>query len=299
MPNHPFASVRVDNSAVGRLAAEHLLECGLSCFAYAGHPRFLSCTERETAFREAIGAAGYNVACYHSDPRREFATGVRQWYLGKRVHHWLLNLPRPVGLFVPGDFWGVELTHICHQLDLRIPEDVAVVGVGNDELHCEFSRPKLSSIALPTQQIGYAAAALLERLMLGEEPPVQHQLLSPLFVHPRRSSESLAVDDEDVVAAARFIREQAHLEITVADVVREVPLSRRSLERRFQLPSVGDCSQRSIACDCNGANNCWSKPCLICRPLPDRPGIPAPATWLSPFGEKCRCPQPTIANKLA
>lgn len=234
MPDLPIPTVRVDNVAVGRMAAEHLLEFGLSNFAYAGHPRFLICSEREAAFCSAIADAGYTVACYHSDPRRQWSSDAQHWYLGKRVHRWLLSLPKPVGLFVPGDFWGVELTHICRQLDLRIPEDIAVVGADDDHLHCEFSRPKLSSVVLPAEQIGYESAALMERLLMGEKPPSEDQLLSPFYVHARRSSEALAIDDEDVVAAARFIREQAYLPITVADVLREIPISRRSLERRFQ-----------------------------------------------------------------
>src|SRR5262249_14821288 len=107
-------------------------------------------------------------------------------------------------------------------------------GVGDDELYCELSRPALSSIIAPGQQIGLEAAALLERLLGGARPPRQPLLLPPEGVAARRASDVLAIDDPEVVAVARYIRERSHLALRVADVLKVVPVGRRSLERRFR-----------------------------------------------------------------
>lgn len=128
----------------------------------------------------------------------------------------------------------MQLTEACRQVGLRIPEDAALLGAEDDDLYCELARPALSSVRVPAEQIGREAAALLDRLLDGARPPRQPILLPPQGVVARRSSEVLAIDDPDVVAAARFIRGHGHLPLFVADVLREVPVERRSLERRFR-----------------------------------------------------------------
>jgi LacI family transcriptional regulator len=139
-----------------------------------------------------------------------------------------------VGIFAPNDIWGVQLTEVCLRAGLQVPEDVAILGVDDDDLLCEFARPALSSIALPTQRIGYEAAREVERLLKRARASLRPLLLPPLRVIARRSTDILAVDDSDVVAALRFIRRQAHQPIRVIDLLREVPTSRRSLERQFR-----------------------------------------------------------------
>ncbi len=142
-----------------------------------------------------------------------------------------------------------------------MPEDVALLGVGNDDLYCEMTRPPLSSIMVPAEQIGYEAVALLERLLAGGKPPRQPTLLAPVGVVTRRSTEVLAIDDLEVVAAVRFIRENAHLPLRVADVLRLVPLGRRTLEYgAFTKHWVGESARRS-------GERTWSAP-AACSPRP-------------------------------
>jgi LacI family transcriptional regulator len=115
-----------------------------------------------------------------------------------------------------------------------VPDEVAVVGVDDDELICELSNPPLSSIAPDTYRTGYEAAALLDRMMSGEHVKAAPHLLPPLGVSPRASSDVLAIEDEEVSSAVRFIREHACEGIDVNDVMAQVPLSRRVLESRFK-----------------------------------------------------------------
>jgi LacI family transcriptional regulator len=230
--SQPVPRVGVDNVKVGQLAAEHFLERGLRQFAFVGPPRHRFSTERRAAFCEAIERTGHAAIVLSGLPKLEFDPLGHRWDLGPAVYRWLRKLPTPIGIFTPNDLWGVQVVLACHRAGLRVPEDVAVLGVDDDDLYCELTRPRLSSISVPAEQIGFQAVALLERLLKGKQPPQKPLLLPPVGVVARRSSEVLAIDDEDVVAAIRFIREHAHERLRVSDVLAHVPVGRRTLERR-------------------------------------------------------------------
>ena len=115
-----------------------------------------------------------------------------------------------------------------------MPEDVAVIGVDNDELMCELTSPPLSSIEQGSRTIGFRAAALLDQLMAGRKAEQLKYVIQPEGVVTRRSSDALAVEDPDVAAALRFIREHACEGIQVQDVVRSVAISRSALAARFK-----------------------------------------------------------------
>src|SRR5207249_2912841 len=103
-----------------------------------------------------------------------------------------------------------------------------------DDLLCELARPPLTSVIAPAEHVGYEAAALLDRLLAGQKPPERPLLFPPLGVVARQSSDLLAIEDAAVAAAVRFIRAHGHQPIQVRDVLEAVPVSRRSLELRFQ-----------------------------------------------------------------
>ena len=226
--------VGVDDVRCGALAADHLIDRGFRHFAFVGHRDHAYSVGRETGFRQIIEAAGHRLACYYEPRGRTFDPLGRLWTLDENIHRWIRALPNPVGVFAPNDIWGEQLTEVCRQTGPRVPEDVAIIGVDNDDLFCRLARPSLSSIALPGGRVGYEAAALLDRMLAGAVPPKQALLLPPLGVVSRRSSDVVAVADPNLVAAVRFIREQGHRPLTAREVLRAVPISRRSLERRFR-----------------------------------------------------------------
>jgi LacI family transcriptional regulator len=121
----------------------------------------------------------------------------------------------------------------CAEAGRAVPDQVAVLGVDNDEVICELSSPSLSSIEPDTHRLGYAAAALLDRLMAGARPPKQPVLIAPKGIQVRQSSDVLAMEDPDVAAAVRIIRDGACTGISVGDVVRQLAISRPTLDRRF------------------------------------------------------------------
>lgn len=240
--------VGVDNSLVGRLAADHFLTRQLRHFAFLGPDNQLFSIERRAAFCREIERVGCVVHCYDVHPDRPFDPLGRWPNLGPAVGRWLQGLPKPSGLFVPNDLWGVQISEACRQAGLRVPEDVALLGVDNDDLYCELTRPPLSSIIIPSDRIGYEAASLLARLLNGGRRPAEPLLLPPAGIVARRSTDILASDDPVVVSAVRFVRDHAHLPLQITDVTKHLSVGRRTLERRCQHAlghSLGDEIRRS------------------------------------------------------
>jgi LacI family transcriptional regulator len=231
----PFLRVGADNEAVGRLAGAHLLDCGLRHFAFVGHRAQGYSIEREAGFRSAVERRAEIFHAYFEPIRHKFDPMGRIWALDERVRSWVQSLPNRVGVFTANDIWGLQITEVCRQVGRRVPDDVAIVGVDNDDLLCEMARPTLSSVALPAERIGAKAAALLDRLLAGKRSIGQPFLAPPVGVVVRQSSDILKLDDAEVAAAIRFIREHARAPLSVNDILKTVTISRRALERRFRL----------------------------------------------------------------
>lgn len=156
---------------------------------------------------------------------------ARRWPLDVGVVDWLKQLPKPAGILAPNDLWGMRLIEMCRRSGVRVPEDVAVLGVDNDELQCELCRTALSSIPVSARQIGTEAAALLERLLRGEPAPAAPVLVAPQPAMSRGSTDLVATDDADVQAAVRWIRDNLGRTFTVSTLANEVSTSRRALGR--------------------------------------------------------------------
>jgi len=225
LPSAPW--VETDDRAIARAAAAHLLERGFRRLAYCGDPRFNWSRNRREAFVEAVREAG--AACEVHETR------ARAWEQEHRaLMAWARRLAKPVGVLACYDILAQKLLDACRELGIGVPEDLAVLGVDDDPVLCALSTPPLSSIVPNTHRTGYEAAALLDRMMSGSRVRPDPHLVPPLGVHARQSTDVLAIEDREIAAAARFIREHACEGITVEDVLRAVPLSRRVLEARFR-----------------------------------------------------------------
>ncbi len=230
----PFGLPRInsDDRAIGRLAAEHLLERGCRSFACCAFSGELWASRRTEAFLAALADAGYTADVYES-PWLGPGAHVREDER-VRIGRWLERLPRPVGVMTCNDVRGIEVLNACQTLSLKVPEEVAVIGVDDDALLCEICSPPLSSVVPNIDQIGYEAAALLDRLMGGERAGFEERFVPPSGVTTRRSTDVLLVGDPQFALAVRFIRENACRGITVADVLDHVAISRSTLERNFR-----------------------------------------------------------------
>ena len=225
-------SVRVDDAAAGRLAAEHLMDRGLRRFGYAADVNSIFAIERERGFIEALAEAGF--AC-SSMPREPASAGLRQSVEGERVTaDWLGALERPIGVLTHKPVVGLQLTQVCWRMGLRVPEEVAIMTAGDAPGMCELAMPAMTAVAVDHARVGYESARMLAALMAGEAPAERHMAIPPLGVVERGSTDTAAVADRDVAAAMRFIDGHAHERIDVNDVVEATAVSRRPLERRFR-----------------------------------------------------------------
>lgn len=234
-PKNPlsrFSELRPDSHKAGRLAAEHLVERGFRNFAFVGvwgdPPWSL---QRGEGFNERLKESRFSCNQFPM-PRtaRDRHWGREQTILAQ----WLQNLPKPLGVLACDDDRGRQVLEACQAGKLHVPEDVAVVGVDNDELLCELSDPTLSSVALDSEQAGYEAAALLDGLMTGRIQKSRRILVEPTRVVVRRSTDVHATEDRDLAKAVRFIQDNIVRPIGVEDVVEHVDCSRRALELRFR-----------------------------------------------------------------
>lgn len=221
-----------DDRAVGRLAAEHLLERSFRHFAYCGFTVHQWAARRREGFSAALEEASRDCSLFESPWGGLRAPAWEEEQ--QQIAHWLKSLPKPLGVLACNDMRGQHVLDACLRARLAVPDEVAVVGVDNDELLCELCNPPLSSVRPDPERVGYEAAAMLDRLMAGGKPPARETQIPPLGVATRLSSDVLAIDDADVALAVRHIRRHACEGLSVADILREVPLSRSVLERRFR-----------------------------------------------------------------
>lgn len=225
------ASVCLDESKIGALALEHFLERGhrhVSCFRFDDHPFAVA---RERAFLERAAAAKVQVA---SGWWVDGAEPPRNHEDARAIAAWLRDLPKPCGVFACTDSWGRVVARYARAAGLRIPEDIALVGVDNDPLECELIAPPLSSIMIPWPAVGRKAADLVHQALKGKVIVGKRTVLAPIGVLARRSSDALAIEDDLVATAANWIRANSDRRLTVPTVARALGSSRQRLERRFR-----------------------------------------------------------------
>ena len=150
-----------------------------------------------------------------------------------KLEHWLLDLPKPVGLLAWNDVRGRQIAEACRHCGIKVPSDIAIICGGMDDLLGEISLPPLTTIDPSAKQIGFMAASILDKMMHGEISQPAHTIVPPIGIVEKQSTDILSVDDECLERALIFIKENALRDIGVEDVVQQVPLSRRGLEYRF------------------------------------------------------------------
>ena len=228
--------VHTNDRSVGRFGAEHLLERGFRHFAFCEYEGWFWSAHRREGFTAAVSAMGFECNVYGM-PYPGPGTGGPEAFAKQqeRLAYWLSALPKPVGVMATNDLMGQQILEACQRLRISVPEAIAVVGADDDEPICRIASPPLSSVIINDHQRGYEAAALLDRMMSQSEPPPTRPVyVEPIGVRARASTDILAIDDETVVRALRFVRERACDGIGVDDVVRAAALSRSVLERRFR-----------------------------------------------------------------
>ena len=232
IPGARFPTVTADLRAAARLAVYHFFDQGFRHFGYCAPLGFSYAKRHYDGFVEALADIGLECSLFRARQR----TGpVPAWEeLQKDLRRWIRGLPKPAAVLTWTSDHAREVIYGCRAIGLLVPEQVAVMGGSDDRVLCETCDPPLSAVALPSEQIGYEAAALLDRLLQGKPSLSKRILIEPTRVVARQSTDTLAIEDDDLTRAIAFIRVNASMPIHVGDVLRAVAVSRSWLERRFQ-----------------------------------------------------------------
>lgn len=228
-------NVVTDSPQIGRLGAEHLIQCGFKHFAFVSvtsQPNEMAtwAQAREDSFVRRVREQGFATQTY----LLPWTTG-RNWMRERNaLVAWLKSLPKPIGLMACNDDCGVQVMEACKLADLTVPDLVGVIGADNDEIVCGLSNPAMSSVALNFERAGYEAAEALDQLMQGVKRVPGKINVPATHIVTRRSTDVVAVSDVALGRALRFIRDNARKAVGVADVAKAAGFSRRALERRFR-----------------------------------------------------------------
>ncbi len=232
-PRHRAYPLLTDEAGTGRMAAEYFMKRGFKNFAYCGFDDMSWATKKGGGFEQTLAEAGFQASVYHQPKAKYLRKPPREQHF---IAAWLKSLPKPLALMTCNDDRSQDVLAACKIAECKVPDDVAILGVDNDELICNFSYPQLSSIVLSTKRAGYEAAKLLDKLMRGQKITEKEKEVAiwPLYVVTRQSTDIMAIEDKDVAEAICFIRRHSREIIQVGDVAQAVGLSRRTLELRFR-----------------------------------------------------------------
>lgn len=225
-------SVINNHRRIGEMAAEHLIERGFRHFGFCGFSDHHWSSLRLSGFAAAVHDRALSFASLETEWAQARMQG---WEMQQpEIVEWLMKLPRPVGVMACNDLRGQHVLEACREANVAVPEEVAVIGVDNDRVICDFGGPPLTSVIPAAERIGYEAAAMLDKLMQGQSVEKPHLEFDPLGVATRQSTDILAITDAEIVKALRVIRERACSGLSVTELLQEVPIARSVMERRFR-----------------------------------------------------------------
>jgi LacI family transcriptional regulator len=234
LPGLGIPTVDVDHAVVARLAAEHFLARGYRHFGYFGSRLAHYSQVRLAGFRAAVEQAGFEVQACHVEYLPRLSERASWKSVNAQVRQWLRGLAKPVAVLADHDVAAHDLADMCQLLGLRVPDEVAILGVDNDELECQLAFPPLSSVAIPAEQIGFEAAKRLDRMLAGHRVTSDVVYLPPLHIVTRHSTSTFAVDEPIVTAALHYIRNHLGEPLKVTKIAAEVVVRRRVLEQKFR-----------------------------------------------------------------
>jgi len=242
-PRRGFAQSLPDNSAIGRLAAGHFLERGFTNYAFCGYDGILFSDERRAGYAAALSERRYECASYRTPPkvldgfnervilREELAPKAPDT---RSLSAWLRTLPRPCALFCCHDLRALQALSAAQDVGLRVPEDIAILGVDNDMLVCNFTHPRLSSIDNAAFDVGRAAAKLLDDILEGCASRDACVKVSPLGIVPHASTDVFTYSAPVVNEAMLFMRRSLSQNLTASDIFAHLGKSHTFVENAFR-----------------------------------------------------------------
>ena len=245
VPQAGLPLVGVDNAAIVETAVEHLRQRGFRHFAFCdrfGGRRFWMDLRRDH-FVAQIKQLGCSCSVFpRRRPRRRAVVWTERQV--SELGRWLMDLPRPVAILACDDELAHLVLDVTQEFGIKVPDDVAVLGIDNDEVFCRVSAPPLSSVDVNAVMVGYQAAEALARRMAGRRV-AEKTLVRPRGVIARQSTDVVAVEETEAAEALRFIRENACQPVQADDVARHLAVSRSTLDRYLRA-AVGHSATSAI-----------------------------------------------------
>ena len=223
----------VDETLIARMAADFFIDRGFRQFAYCGsliRPKYDD--QLEKVFTAYLRSKALKCHCLMPKAGQDAYLPSDEDH--KQLVQWVRDLPKPIGLLTFDSIQARQVTEACHLGGIDVPHEVAVLGGEHDLLSCTISKPQISSIDQSPRRVGWAAAELLGKLIAGEPAPQHPILIPPTRIITRQSTDAVAVDDDMLALAIRYIHQHSHERIQVEDILNEVPISRRALEKGFR-----------------------------------------------------------------
>ena len=231
VPKPGIPRVMMNQASIGLLAAEHLMARGFRNFAFYGVQGMSYSDDREKAFASKL--AGQNLTVQHYLSPNAFDR-KRPWDDEMdALCRWIKKLPMPVGIFAINDGRARMLADACKIDGRRVPQEIGIIGVDNSQIDCEFGSPKLTTIACEWHRVGFQTAKLLDHLMQGGAAPEHDELIPPIGVIPRESTDVTIVDHPAVARAVSYTRDHLNDSFGVKAMVAAAAVSRRYLETSF------------------------------------------------------------------
>jgi LacI family transcriptional regulator len=223
-------NITSDYKKTGKLAAEYFLSKGYQNFAFYGFKDVVWSRERAQGFADRLKESGFDVHHFNNIQNKKH----QLWYYQQSpLSDWLIKLPKPIALFTCDDNQASHISEACNLAGLRVPDEVSILGVDNDEMVCNMSNPPTSSICLDTENAGYKVAELMEIMIVNKDFRFHDVLVDTTNIITRQSTDIFAINDTEVLKALQYIRDNIAQKCQVSDVIRAVALSRRALEMRF------------------------------------------------------------------
>lgn len=225
-----YSNLTGDYYGTGAMAAKFFIQRKFQNFAFYGNRGVVWSREREHGFKSKVENAEGNYFYFESENLRGGEWTASHILLDK----WLLSLPKPVALFACDDNFALQVSEICKMNNIKIPQDISLLGVDNDDLICNLSDPPISSIVLDVERGGYEAGRLIHQLIKKERTEPFNIVINPTRFELRQSTELYNIKDKYIDKIVKHIVENFNTDISIDDLSQIVPLSRRNLEIKFK-----------------------------------------------------------------
>ncbi len=225
-----FSNLTGDYIGTGGMAARFFIKRRFRNFAFYGNKDVVWSRERAEGFMHEVEKVGGNFYYFESEN-----LNGEQWSTAHlQLDEWLFSLPKPVGLFACDDSFALQVSEICKINNIKIPEEISLLGVDNDELICNLSDPPISSIVLDVEKGGYEVGRLIDRLLGKDRIEPFNVVIEPKGFELRKSTEKYNISNEHISKVVNYIEDNFTTDINIEEFSEMMPFSRRNLEVKFK-----------------------------------------------------------------